>query len=163
MGVRLSRRGWNNVIIIGVILFIAVIQFPDLLRNRQAANEAAGTPALALLLPESAEINRLVLPAHELLREESGAWRSQPPLPDAAQVVAHWQALAGTPVEDALMAQLKPQLTAPRTAEIWLASAQEPIRVTCYQLPQFWLLRNWQGQWLAVTVDEAYLFPASPE
>ncbi|UTV27893.1 hypothetical protein [Photobacterium atrarenae] len=162
MGVRLSRRGWNNVIIIAVVVFIAVIQFPELLRNRQM-QESATDPAVTSLLPATAVVTRLVLPAHELSQAKAGEWQSHPPVAGAQQLITHWQTLSGTRVDEAVMAQLKPQLSAPRTAEIWLASVQEPVRVTYYQLPQFWLLRNWQGHWLAVTVDEAYLFPVKPQ
>lgn len=158
MGVRLSRRGWNNVIIIAVVVLIAVIQFPELLRQRQT-QEAGSDAAVASLLPASAEVTRLVLPTHALSQAATGEWESEPPMADARQLVAHWQALSGTRVDEAVMTQLKPQLGKPRTVEIWLASVQEPVRVTCYQLPQFWLLRSWQGHWLAVTADEAYLFP----
>lgn len=158
---RLSRRGWNNVIIIGVVCFIAVIQLPELVKSRFASQDApvASGSALTRLLPEGAKPVRMVLPDTALSHQTLG-WQAVPAtsLP-AHTLVAHWQTLAGTPVDDAMMAQLKPQLTTPRTVEIWLAAHEEPIRVTVYALPQFWLLSNWQGDWLALSVDEAYLFP----
>lgn len=158
---RLSRRGWNNVIIIGVVCFIAVIRLPELLQQRFATNQPEPMVASGLtrLLPEDTPMTRLSLPQVALRQSELG-WLAEPPVSlPAATLAAHWQRLEGTPVNRDMMAQLQPTLQAPRTAEIWLASHEEPVRVTIYQLPQFWLLQNWQGEWLAVSVDEAYLFP----
>ncbi len=54
---------------------------------------------------------------------------------------------------------LASQLTTPHTIEVWYqASAEEPQRITYYQLPEFWLLKNWNDQWLAVSIEESYLF-----
>lgn len=159
MGIKLSRRGWNNVIIIAVVLFIAVIQFPDLIRARFEPDGVAPSPAMQSLLPEQAAVSRLVLPQNVLTLQGS-QWVAEPQIEGAPQkIVEHWQAITGTVVDEVMIAQLKPQLSAPRTVEVWLQSAEEPIRVTVYQLPQFWLLRSWQGVWLAITVDESYLFP----
>lgn len=159
MGIKLSRRGWNNVIIIAVVLFIAVIQFPDLIRARLEPDGVAPSPAMQSLLPEQAAVSRLVLPQN-VLTLQGRQWIAEPQIEGAPQkIVEHWQSIAGTVVDEAMIAKLKPQLSAPRTVEVWLHSAEEPIRVTVYQLPQFWLLRSWQGVWLAITVDESYLFP----
>ncbi|MGF1724505.1 hypothetical protein [Photobacterium nomapromontoriensis] len=158
---RLSRRGWNNVIIIGVVCFIAVIQLPELVKNRFASQDApaASDAALTRLLPEGAKPVRMVLPEAELSRQSLG-WQAVPALSVPAHtLIGHWQTLAGTPVSHDMMTKLKPQLTTPRTVEIWLADHEEPVRVTVYALPQFWLLNNWQGDWFALSVDEAYLFP----
>ncbi|MEH6533517.1 MAG: hypothetical protein V7735_19525 [Photobacterium frigidiphilum] len=155
---RLSRRGWNNVIIVAVVIFIAMIQLPDLIKARLASSDEA-SPILHSLLPAKATISQLVLPHHQIMKKE-GIWVSVPSINTEPQVwVDHWQSIAGTPVNDDMMVKLKSQLTSPRTVEIWLQSAEEPIRVTVYQQPQFWLLKSWQGSWIAISVEEAYLFP----
>ncbi|MGF1713506.1 hypothetical protein [Photobacterium chitinilyticum] len=162
MGIKLSRRGWNNVIIIAVVLFIAVIQFPDLIRERFATDDIHSSSNVQFLLPEQAVVSRLVLPQHVFTPQDlqGGSWTAEPQIEGAPQTfVEHWQSLAGTIVDDGMISQLKPQLSSPRTVEVWLQSADEPVRVTVYQLPQFWLLRSWQGTWLAISVDESYLFP----
>ncbi|WP_245823664.1 hypothetical protein [Photobacterium proteolyticum] len=159
MGIKLSRRGWNNVIIISVVLFIAAIQFPELIRARFEPEATQASPEVQALLPEQAVISRLVLHQH-VFTAEDGRWTAKPLVEGAPQtIVEHWQSITGTLVDDGTMAQLKPQLNAPETVEVWLHSADEPVRVTVYQLPQFWLLKNWQGNWLAISVDESYLFP----
>ncbi len=162
MGIKLSRRGWNNVIIIAVVLFIAVIQFPDLIRARFATDDTLSSSDVQFLLPEQAVVSRLILPQHVFTPQDpqDGSWIAEPQIEGAPQTfVEHWQSLAGTIVDDDMISQLKPQLSSPRTVEVWLQSADEPVRVTVYQLPQFWLLRSWQGTWLAISVDESYLFP----
>jgi hypothetical protein len=161
---RLSRRGWNNVIIVAVVIFIATIQLPDLIKARLASSDEASpdeivSPILHSLLPAKATISQLVLPHHQIMKKE-GIWISEPSINTEPQIwIDHWESIAGTPVNDDMMVKLKSQLTSPRTVEIWLQSAEEPIRVTVYQQPQFWLLKSWQGSWIAISVEEAYLFP----
>lgn len=156
---KLSRRGWNNVIIVAVVIFIAMIQLPDLIKARLDPMSSSQSPALQSLLPEQVTISRLVLPDHVLISQDD-QWIAESGIKESPQaIVEHWQSIAGTLVDDEMMAQLKPQLGVPRTVEIWLQSAEEPVRVTVYQLPQFWLLRSWQGVWLAISVEESYLFP----
>ena len=157
---RLSRRGWNNVIIIAVICFIAVVQLPELVKRQFGQDrETQAQSEMTALLPTQAEIDQLHLPLTSLNRE-NGSWLARPrvALP-ADQLIDHWQSLAGTPVSDEMVGKLKPTLPPPNSVEIWLAGREEPVRVTVYQQPQFWLLQNWQGEWLAISVDEAYLFP----
>lgn len=161
---KLSRRGWNNVIIVVVVGFIAIVQLPELIKERlsgvsSSSTTSSSSPDLQRLLPEQAVISRLVLPQYQIILQD-GQWGATPPMQsNVLAVVQRWQRIAGTAVDKDTMAQLKPQLTTPRTVEIWLAMAEEPIRVTVYQLPQFWLLQGWQGRWLAISVDDAYLFP----
>ncbi|PSW11820.1 hypothetical protein C9J01_14960 [Photobacterium rosenbergii] len=157
---RLSRRGWNNVIIIAVICFIAVVQLPELVKHRFGhEGETQVQPDMTALLPTQAEIDQLHLPLTSVNRED-GSWQASPrvALP-ADQLISHWQSLAGTAVSNEMVGKLKPTLPPPSSVEIWLAGWEEPVRVTVYQQPQFWLLKNWQGEWLAISVEEAYLFP----
>ncbi|MGF1835284.1 hypothetical protein [Photobacterium sanguinicancri] len=156
---KLSRRSWNNVIIFAVIIFIAVIQLPTLIKEKYGTAPPQST--LSTLLPEQAVIDQLVLPEQRYVRLGAD-WRiagDEAVIHDDS-VIMHWATLAGTPVDDATMAKLKPQLTHPLSVEIWLQAYDEPVRVTVYQLPQFWLLKNWQSQWLAVSVEPTYLFPS---
>lgn len=160
---KLSRRGWNNVIIAAVVGFIAMVQLPELIKERfsNASSSSSTTPSAALrrLLPEQAVITQLVLPDYQLMLQ-GGQWAAEPSMQsDLPAVVNRWQAIAGTAVDNETITQLKPQLAAPRTVEIWLTMTEEPVRVTVYYLPQFWLLQGWEGRWLAISVDETYLFP----
>ncbi|PSU32970.1 hypothetical protein [Photobacterium lutimaris] len=157
---RLSRRGWNNVMIIAVICFIAVVQLPEIVKQRFGHQDSSPElSAEATLLPFESTIEQLHLPHTSLNREDTG-WLARPRvgLP-AEQLISHWQLLSGTAVSHEVVGKLKPTLPLPISVEIWLVDQEEPVRVTVYQQPQFWLLQNWQGEWLAVSVEEAYLFP----
>ncbi|MGF1680918.1 hypothetical protein [Photobacterium minamisatsumaniensis] len=162
---RLSRRGWNNVIIIGVVCFIAIIQLPELLKARISGSEPSVDTVydanLTRLLPIDVEVVKLQLPTVTLERQLSG-WVAEPAIGvDIPELVSHWRTLAGTPVTAEMMEQLAPQLILPLKIDVWLEQQSEPAQVTIYQLPKFWLLQNWQGEWLAVSVDKAYLFPVA--
>ena len=157
---RLTRRGWNNVIIIGVLAFIAVIQLPGLIRARLTTPVASvPSPAVIPLFAQDRMIQRLLLPKMAFQHLVAG-WESNPSITlDIATVVARWQALVGTEVSEQQLVSLKSQLKTPRTVEAWLVGYSQPQRITAYQLPHFWLFNNGTGQWLAVTVDADFLFP----
>ena len=157
---RLTRRGWNNVIIIGVLAFIAVIQLPGLIRARLTTPVASvPSPAVIPLFAQDRMIQRLLLPKMAFQHLVAG-WESNPSITlDIATVVARWQALVGTEVSEQQLVSLKSQLNTPRTVEAWLVGYSQPQRITAYQLPHFWLFNNGTGQWLAVTVDADFLFP----
>ena len=157
---RLTRRGWNNVIIIGVLAFIAVIQLPGLIRARLTTPVASvPSPAVIPLFAQDRMIQRLLLPKMAFQHLVAG-WESNPSITlDIATVVARWQALVGTEVSEQQLVSLKSQLNTPRTVEAWLVGYSQPQRITAYQLPHFWLFNNGAGQWLAVTVDADFLFP----
>ena len=110
---RLSRRGWNNVIIIAVICFIAVVQLPELVKQRFGhEGETQAQPDMTALLPTQAEIDQLHLPLTSVNRED-GSWLAHPrvALP-ADQLISHWQSLAGTAVSDEMVGKLKPTVAA---------------------------------------------------
>ncbi|PSV97290.1 hypothetical protein [Photobacterium iliopiscarium] len=157
---RLTRRGWNNVIIIGVLAFIAAIQLPGLIRARLTTPVASvPSPAVIPLFAQDRMIQRLLLPKMAFQHLVAG-WESNPSITlDIATVVARWQALVGTEVSEQQLVSLKSQLKTPRTVEAWLVGYSQPQRITAYQLPHFWLFNNGAGQWLAVTVDADFLFP----
>ncbi|MDO6580718.1 hypothetical protein Q4491_05100 [Photobacterium sp. 2_MG-2023] len=158
---KLSRKGWNNIIIIGVLLFVAIIQLQSLPKERMAGHEpqAANTAGLVRLLPPDAQVTRLALP-NVAFTQSAGQWQSEPVIAgDPSAIVANWQDVAGTKIDSETFAQLNDKLASPRSVEVWLENHEEPYRLTVYQLPQFWLLQNWQGEWLAITVEASYLFP----
>lgn len=157
---RLTRRGWNNVIIIGVLAFIAVIQLPELLRTRLATTAPSIVSSTVIpLFTSDRVLLQLILPQVTLQHSKVG-WQSQPPIAvDIATFIAHWQTLQGTKVTAKQLLALKKQLLIPYTIEAWLVGYSQPQRITAYQLAHFWLLNNGAGQWLAVTVDSDFLFP----
>ncbi|SMY37061.1 hypothetical protein [Photobacterium andalusiense] len=157
---RLTRRGWNNVIIIGVLAFIAVIRLPELFRERFTVTSTASAPAVVMpLFAQDRIIQRLVLPTMTFQQSAIG-WKSQPLVAlDIAAVIARWQTLKGTQISQQQLSVLKKQLLLPHTVEAWFVGLSQPQRITAYQLSHFWLLNTGTGEWLAVTVAGELLFP----
>lgn len=156
---RLTRRGWNNVIIIGVLAFIAVIQLPELIRARFTTTEMNTSSVVIPLFAQNRIIQRLVLPTMTFQQSAMG-WKSQPVVTfDIAAVIARWQTLKGTKISQQQLSVLKKQLLLPHTVEAWFVGLSQPQRITAYQLSHFWLLNTGTGEWLAVTVAGDFLFP----
>ena len=62
-------------------------------------------------------------------------------------------------MDEATADSLEVNLGTPRSIEVWYKEQEEPQRVTYYQTTNFWLFKNWQQEWVAVSVDKSYLFP----
>ncbi len=151
------RRRWNNILILSVIAFIAVINLPTVIKSYLLPDPASQFPSL---LRTDATLQALYFPAFSLekSREE---WQSEPELSvDGQELVQRWLALTGTEVDAATYRALQPTLPNAQTIEVWYADREEPQRITFYQTPQFWLLKNWQDRWIAGSAEASYLFPA---
>ncbi|EHP5030314.1 hypothetical protein KPM64_002847 [Vibrio cholerae] len=151
------RRRWNNILILSVIAFIAVINLPTVIKSYLLPDPASQFPSL---LRTDATLQALHFPEFSLekSREE---WQSEPELSvDGQELVQRWYALPGTEVDEATYRALQPTLSNAQTIEVWYADREEPQRITFYQTPQFWLLKNWQDRWIAVSAEASYLFPA---
>ncbi|HGE6078367.1 TPA: hypothetical protein ACGG71_002725 [Vibrio cholerae] len=151
------RRRWNNILILSVIAFIAVINLPTMIKSYLLPDPASQFPSL---LRTDATLQALHFPEFSLekSREE---WQSEPELSvDGQELVQRWHALTGTEVDEATYLALQPTLPNAQTIEVWYADREEPQRITFYQTPQFWLLKNWQDRWIAVSAEASYLFPA---
>ncbi|WP_188005897.1 hypothetical protein [Vibrio cholerae] len=151
------RRRWNNILILSVIAFIAVINLPTVIKSYLLPDPSSQFPSL---LRTDATLQALHFPAFSLekSREE---WQSEPELSvDGQELVQRWHALTGTEVDEATYRALHPTLPNAQTIEVWYADREEPQRITFYQTPQFWLLKNWQDRWIAVSAEASYLFPA---
>ncbi|ENM5827245.1 hypothetical protein JGK47_002574 [Vibrio metoecus] len=151
------RRRWNNILILAVIGFITVINLPTIIKTYLLPDSSSQFPSL---LRVDATLQALHFPEFSLekSREE---WLSTPELSvEGQELVQRWQSLTGTEVDDATYRSLQPTLPTAQTIEVWYADREEPQRITFYQTPQFWLLKNWQDRWIAVSVETSYLFPA---
>lgn len=154
MRVRPSRRRrWNNILILSVIAFIAVLNLPTILQNYFSSGE---TEIPHLLNPNN-EVNAMYFQAWSL-EFNQGHWVATKALdvtPD--EMIKRWRGLEGTVVDDDTFRALQPNLNIPQTIEVWYRDQEEPQRITYYKTPQFWLFKNWQDRWIAVSVDSAYL------
>ncbi|SHO57620.1 hypothetical protein VQ7734_03390 [Vibrio quintilis] len=149
-------RRWNNILILLVIAFIVILNLPTAIKTYLITPENEGYPVL--FHPEYT-VTAINTEDWSLNREDSH-WVSTVSFPvSLTELVQRWQKLAGTSVDAKTYQSLSPNLKRPETIEIWYEEQEEPQRVTLYRLPKFWLLKNWQGQWIAVSVASDYLFP----
>ncbi|MCB5361825.1 hypothetical protein BCT70_016085 [Vibrio lentus] len=164
---RYRGRRWNNILMLSVIAFIGVLNLPTLIKTYLIEPEPelqASSPYPYLLNP-TAELQALHFTKWSVVQED-GHWVYQIKESVSEQSVSaqelsqRWQQLVGTEVDSQTYTDLTPQLNTPHTIEVWYQDQEEPQRITYYQLPEFWLLKNWNDQWLAVSIEESYLFPS---
>ncbi|OOF11721.1 hypothetical protein BZG82_03920 [Salinivibrio sp. PR5] len=154
---KLKRKTWNNILIFSVVIFFGLMLLPDYLRHQRHARDMPD--GVIALVTSRSEVLALRFSHLTLTRTLDGWQTDKPLLISPTELAQRWLGLKGTQVNDATLQSLRPQLTAPRTLELLRSPDQEPIRITYYQQPQFWLMQNERGQWLAVSVDSRYLFP----
>lgn len=152
---KLSRRGWNNVLIVSIMLFIVALNLPNILKSRM---QPEPSPFPYLLNPAQ-DIRQMDFAKWSLQREGSEWVATRTLTISPLELLQRWQSLVGTEVSESTFDQLRPGLPSAQTIEVWYLEQEEPQRITYYQTPQFWLMQNWQQQWIAVTVQADYLFP----
>ncbi|MBL4307110.1 hypothetical protein [Vibrio fluvialis] len=152
------RRRWNNILILAVIVFIGVLNLPAFIKSYLIEPEVSSYPTL---LNPHAKLQAIHF-ARLSLELNQGRWRATPPTEVAPEeLVKRWQELVGTEVDDETYLSLQPNLRSPQTIEVWYSDQEEPQRITYYRTPQFWLFKNWQDKWIAISVDNGYLLPSS--
>lgn len=164
---RYRGRRWNNILMLSVIAFIGVLNLPTIIKTYLLEPEAEVTSesGFPYLLNPSDQITAMHFSQWSIVLKD-GEWQYQSqgqPLeltePSAQTLSQRWQQLVGTEVDNETYQSLSASLTSPQTIEVWYQNQEEPQRITYYQLPDFWLLKNWQGKWLAVSVEAEYLVP----
>ncbi|MEI8632075.1 hypothetical protein P4S72_08160 [Vibrio sp. PP-XX7] len=154
-----SRR-WNNILILVVILFIVVLNLPTLIKNYLLP---ARDPTYPTLLHPDYTITAMNTDQWSLSRKD-GQWVSDTSFNiSPTELSQRWKKIVGTEISEKTYRSLAPQLKHSSTVEVWYQEQEEPQRITYYQLPQFWLLKNWQEKWIAVSVERRYLFPDHSE
>ena len=152
------RRRWNNILILGIIAFIGILQLPTLIKT-YLIDEPVVVSDNPYLLNPNLELKALHF-SNWSLEQNQNRWRSSIPSAISEDELAQrWQDLVGTEVDPENYESLKPQLGPAESIEVWYFDQEEPQRITFYQTPQFWLLRNWQDKWIAISVEPRYLIP----
>ncbi|WP_340481045.1 hypothetical protein [Vibrio anguillarum] len=153
---RINRRRWNNILILAVIAFIAILNLPTVIKTYLIEPPASPYP---YVINPNAQLQALHFTDWSLELNQN-RWRSSKAISVAPEILAQrWQSLVGTEVDDATYESLASLLRNPQTVEVWYQDREEPQRITYYKTPQFWLLKNWQEKWVALSVEEAFLFP----
>ncbi|MEL7290546.1 MAG: hypothetical protein AAGJ67_01360 [Pseudomonadota bacterium] len=172
-----KRRRWNNWLIMGIIAFIAILNAPSLIKTYLLPAPEQSEPATVVggeltTSQASSEANypTLLNPNYRLhalffdgveIRYQNGTLHSNVNLTDVPlqEFVERWESIEGTEVDQATFDRIRDQLGPAETIEVWYQGVEEPHRITLYKSADFWLLKNWQDKWIAVSVDVDYLIP----
>jgi len=155
MRTRSRRRRWNNIIILGVVAFMALLNLPTIIKSylieqpTESAYPALLNPSLEL---QAIHSNQWSLEKYNDVWQINVATSIEP-----QEFAQRWTQLEGTEVSEETYQAIKPRLRNPNSLEVWYVDQEEPQRITLYQMPQYWLLKNWQERWIAVTVEADYL------
>ena len=146
-----SRRKYNNMLIIFVLLFIGVLQAPQLIKTyllepKQSVEMVTGIQSL---FEGTNPIQKMHFVDHDVTSNTSE---------QDTKLIDRWFTLEGTVLNEGSVKVLKTKLPAPSTVEAWLENHEAPQRVTIYRAPNFWMMQNWQGEWIAVSAEAGYLF-----
>ncbi len=151
---KLSSKAFNNIIIIGVLVFISAMNLPKILRS--SSTEQTQQTDYPKLLPEQ---SLLSLQFSDVILKKSIEWEANRQLTISAEdLVARWRALEGTKVDESILLKLQQQLPVAQTFMVEVKN-QPAFALTYYEFSDFWLFQNWQRTWLAISVDKHYLFP----
>ena len=141
--VKLSRKGWNNVIIVAVLAVIVLLHRLEQAQQENSAQRHHG------LLPDSAVVLSWQSPSWRVERIGQG-WRSVPDLGlDSSALagrIAQWQGWQ-LPSSDPLRG-------APVEVAVWLAGQGEPMTLALYQDNGRYAVRLAQDRWLALSADQ---------
>lgn len=150
------RRRWNNILILGIIAFIVILNAPMWIKTYLLSEEVDPYPNL---LRSDHQVSAIYYSGWEL-ELKNGEWQANIKLSiPSEELVARWQSLSGTELTEQQFETLKRQLKAPESIEVWYQDLDEPQRITFYRLSDFWLFKNWQDKWIAISVDDSYLLP----
>ena len=156
-----SRRTFNNFLILGVLVFIALINLPAYLRTYLSELDEKKSPIVSdviSLFPKETKVDRFIL--NHLVLKEGTPWQTNQALSvSASELAARWLHLSGSQVDDTMYKKLEAQLPEASIVEVHFKDKAEALRLVYYQFPSFWLIQNQNKQWLAVSVEAEYLFP----
>ena len=151
---RLTRRQWNNVIIVACLVFIGALNLPTIIKSVLLEDPYEGYPYLLSPATQPTEIH---LP-RVVLHNQEGQWHAEGLSElEATELSQRWRGLVGTEVNNTQYEQLQSVLGTPITVEVWYQELEEPQRITLYKLDQFWLFKSWEDKWLAISIDATYL------
>ncbi|ARV71452.1 hypothetical protein [Vibrio campbellii] len=150
------RRRWNNILILGIIIFMVILNAPTWIKTYLIDEQVDLYPNL---LRSDHDVSAIYYAGWEL-DKQNGQWQSniKAHIP-VQEIITRWQSLEGTELTSEQYEQLKPHLSSPESIEVWYQGLEEPQRITFYRLDDFWLFKNWQDKWIAISVDGNYIMP----
>lgn len=140
---KLSRKGWNNVIIVAVLIVITLLHRLEIAQQENSAKRARP------LLPADAVVLTWQGPGWQIERVGQG-WRSVPDLGlDSAQLAARidsWQGWSLPPGEAVR--------GAPVTFKVWIAGQSDPLAFGLYQNNGQYAAQLPSGSWLTLSAEQ---------
>ncbi|MDA9557620.1 hypothetical protein N9R79_08995 [Vibrio sp.] len=184
---KVNRRKWNNILIMIILGFILLIKAPAWLagylsssQNYSSQNYSSQNYSSQSDLSQShssqsrssqsksSQDNHssqqvvtltLLIPGETIDRIDGAKW-SKANLDESTQ--SRWLSIQGTAVNHQTYQALTRDITPQQTIEVWYHDREEPQRITVYRLDRFWLMNNWQNEWIAITLEPNTLFPEVP-
>jgi len=145
---RLSRKGWNNVLIFAVLLIIFIFNFSQKLTLSPRVQQRS-------VIPENVTIVEIKTPDYRITRL-GRRWQSEPNLHLSKQqlntLVNNWQRLklsTQDPVSE--------KTDAPYTIQVYIADQDQPIIVQLYQYGNHYLLQTDSKMSLLLTANQVPL------
>lgn len=160
---RLSRRGWNNVLIFLVLAMILVFRLSDDRLSgagddkAKASSDSVVVDGQLALLPPNSIILEIDLPSRVIQRVGT-TWRSQPSAARPVVTVDAWQHMRLKPWTKPIGAGVKGQ-----SIQVFIAQSDTPLRLTLFKKGEHYFLTNWQGKLLQLDqADYQALFSRHP-
>ncbi|WP_018692143.1 hypothetical protein [Algicola sagamiensis] len=152
---RLSRQGWNNVLIFSMLIMIFLFNG---LHHRMLSFESE--PQSQQLLPEESMLLTLELPPYSIERIGK-AWRIQPGRKDTSEAELHqlttaWQSISGVVmVKGELPSELLDRSDPDQVVVAWLAGRTDGYQLYVYRIAQNTYIYDAQTErWLRLMPDD---------
>ena len=154
-----KRRRSNYIIMMVVVAFIGLLNAPKIIKTYLIDDAHTVVPTLKkeslsenqrYLFNQDIVLEKIEWPEHWVISQEDNKTKD---------FIERWYHLVGTKVTKENYQKLKPSLGKPHVLNAYYQGIDTPQPLTFYQQPKFWLLRNWQGEWIAISVSEEYLMP----
>ena len=144
--IKLSRTGWNNIIIFAVMGVILLIN----LTQRPANHDSSSVSREQALFTQSQLILTLEIQQHVTIERIGRTWRSSPALIQGQaleQMMMSWQSLSGKLVEQPAQVDLKMGLV----VSLAIAGESDLLQLQLYDLDgTLYIYKPAVGQWYAL-------------
>jgi hypothetical protein len=126
--IKMSRKAWNNVIIISMLVLIILFN-----SSANFLNGGADSPLSPTLLPDNAIISTMQFSDYKIERVGQG-WRALGISSDEVALITLIQAWQNAKIDQNATDLNITQATASEIVYIWLVSQKEPLKFELFQL-----------------------------
>jgi len=140
---KLSRKAWNNVLLISAFLMILIFNITG--KSTAISSDLVG------ILPENSKIIALSID-QQLWKQTENGWQSHLPKVNngqTAKTISLWQSHKFTVWPDVIGGS-----TQVKRIKVQIAQLANPIELTLFYSQKQKILTNWQGQLLQLSPEE---------